>query len=206
MRCTASIVASVPELLKRHSGSPKRSASSSATTIASSVGWAKWVPCVTRRLHRLDDRRVGMARRPSRRSRRAGRRTRCRRRRTPCEPSPCSPTRRPAGRSSSSTSLRRPAPRMPPLRASDCGIRSRKRVSSASIRESMVTGLVSMRAISAASFQFLGQRLTDVSVWALTDESVILTGESTSLAGGSVNWTAPPAFASTGGNAAYCGR
>ena len=40
----ASIVASEPELLKRHFGSPKRRASSSATTIPSSVGAAKCVP------------------------------------------------------------------------------------------------------------------------------------------------------------------
>ena len=42
------MVASVPELAKRHSGRPKRLASSSATTMASSVGWAKWVPLATR--------------------------------------------------------------------------------------------------------------------------------------------------------------
>ena len=38
------MVASVPELLKRHSGRPNRRASSSDTSIAVSVGWAKWVP------------------------------------------------------------------------------------------------------------------------------------------------------------------
>jgi hypothetical protein len=43
-RWTASIVASVPELLKRHWGRPKRRVSSSATTIEPSVGAAKWVP------------------------------------------------------------------------------------------------------------------------------------------------------------------
>ena len=42
------MVASVPELANRHSGSPNRSARSSATTIASSVGCAKWVPRATR--------------------------------------------------------------------------------------------------------------------------------------------------------------
>ncbi len=43
------MVASVPELANRHSGWPNRCASSSATTIASSVGWAKCVPRPTRR-------------------------------------------------------------------------------------------------------------------------------------------------------------
>ena len=38
------MVASVPELVKRHRGSPNRRASSSATSMAVSVGWAKWVP------------------------------------------------------------------------------------------------------------------------------------------------------------------
>ena len=38
------MVASVPELAKRHSGKPKRRASSPAIQIASSVGWAKCVP------------------------------------------------------------------------------------------------------------------------------------------------------------------
>ena len=38
------MVASVPELENRHNGSPKRLASSPATTMASSVGWAKCVP------------------------------------------------------------------------------------------------------------------------------------------------------------------
>src|SRR5829696_3866026 len=50
IRWTASMVASVPELAKRHSGTPKRRASSSATTMASEVGWAKWVPLATRSL------------------------------------------------------------------------------------------------------------------------------------------------------------
>ncbi len=49
IRWTASIVASVPELQKRHRGSPKRRPSSSATMTASSVGWAKCVPSATRR-------------------------------------------------------------------------------------------------------------------------------------------------------------
>ena len=40
----ASIVASEPEFVKRHLGRPKRRASSSATTIPSSVGAAKCVP------------------------------------------------------------------------------------------------------------------------------------------------------------------
>ena len=44
----ASIVASVPELANRHSGRPNRSDRLSATVMASSVGWAKWVPRVTR--------------------------------------------------------------------------------------------------------------------------------------------------------------
>ena len=44
IRCTASIVASVPVLANRHSGSPNLRVSSSATTIAVQVGWAKWVP------------------------------------------------------------------------------------------------------------------------------------------------------------------
>jgi hypothetical protein len=48
IRCTASIVDSVPELLYRHIGRPNRRASSRATTTASSVGWAKWVPLRTR--------------------------------------------------------------------------------------------------------------------------------------------------------------
>ncbi len=43
-RWTESIVASVPELLNRHCGSPKRRCSSSATAIEPSVGAAKWVP------------------------------------------------------------------------------------------------------------------------------------------------------------------
>ena len=42
------MVASVPELPNRHSGWSNRSARLSATTIASSVGCAKWVPRVTR--------------------------------------------------------------------------------------------------------------------------------------------------------------
>ena len=44
------MVASVPELVKRQRGRSKRPASSSATTMASSVGWAKCVPRRTRRL------------------------------------------------------------------------------------------------------------------------------------------------------------
>jgi len=44
----ASIVASEPEFLNRHSGSPKRSASISATTTVSSTGIAKCVPSATR--------------------------------------------------------------------------------------------------------------------------------------------------------------
>ncbi len=47
-RWTASIVASVPELLKRHCGRPKRRFSSVATAIEPSVGAAKWVPSSTR--------------------------------------------------------------------------------------------------------------------------------------------------------------
>ena len=38
------MVDSVPEFVNRHCGRPKRSASSSATTIEPSVGAAKWVP------------------------------------------------------------------------------------------------------------------------------------------------------------------
>jgi hypothetical protein len=49
IRWIASIVDSVPELLNRHSGRPKRWASASATAIESSVGCAKCVPWVTRR-------------------------------------------------------------------------------------------------------------------------------------------------------------
>ena len=48
MRCTASIVASVPEFPNRHIVIPYLRVSSSATTIASAVGWAKWVPLRTR--------------------------------------------------------------------------------------------------------------------------------------------------------------
>ena len=55
------MVASVPELANRHSGRPNRRASSSATTMASSVGWAKWVPRATRSRDRLDDRGVRVA-------------------------------------------------------------------------------------------------------------------------------------------------
>ena len=44
------MVASVPELANRHSGRPKRRASSPAIQIASSVGWAKCVPRRTRSL------------------------------------------------------------------------------------------------------------------------------------------------------------
>jgi hypothetical protein len=44
----ASIVASEPEFVKRHLGSSKRRASSSATTIPSSVGAAKCVPSFAR--------------------------------------------------------------------------------------------------------------------------------------------------------------
>ena len=48
IRWTASIVDSVPELPNRHSGWPNRSERLSATTMESSVGWAKWVPRPTR--------------------------------------------------------------------------------------------------------------------------------------------------------------
>ena len=44
IRWTASIVASVPELANRHSGSPNLRVSSSATRIAAGVGCAKCVP------------------------------------------------------------------------------------------------------------------------------------------------------------------
>jgi hypothetical protein len=49
-RCTASIVDSVPELVKRQCGSPQRRRSSSATTIEPSVGAAKCVPSSIRAL------------------------------------------------------------------------------------------------------------------------------------------------------------
>ena len=55
------MVASVPELAKRHSGSSKRRASSPATQIASSVGWAKCVPRRTWSADRRDDRGMGVA-------------------------------------------------------------------------------------------------------------------------------------------------
>jgi hypothetical protein len=48
IKCTASIVASVPELQNLHCGKPNLRDNSSATTIESGVGWAKCVPCVTR--------------------------------------------------------------------------------------------------------------------------------------------------------------
>ena len=44
------MVASVPELANRHSGRSKRRDNSPAIQIASSVGWAKWVPRRTRSL------------------------------------------------------------------------------------------------------------------------------------------------------------
>ncbi len=47
IRCTASIVASVPEFANRHCGRPKRRASSAAAASAFSVGWAKCVPRAT---------------------------------------------------------------------------------------------------------------------------------------------------------------
>ena len=47
IRCRAAIVASVPELPKRHNGSPKRRASSTETAMRSGVGWAKCVPSAT---------------------------------------------------------------------------------------------------------------------------------------------------------------
>jgi len=54
------MVASVPELVKRHKGRPKRFPSSSATMIASSVGWAKLGAPDDPAAHSLDDRRVSM--------------------------------------------------------------------------------------------------------------------------------------------------
>ena len=57
----AASVDSVPELVKRHSGSPKRRASSAATGMMSGTGWAKWVPGGDAVAHRGDDRRVGVA-------------------------------------------------------------------------------------------------------------------------------------------------
>ena len=100
------MVASVPELANRHSGRPNRAASSSATQIASSVGWAKWVPRATRRGDRLDDRGVAVAGDGRRRTRRASRRTRCRRRRRRGSPGRGSSTR-PAARRSASWRWRR---------------------------------------------------------------------------------------------------
>src|SRR5215218_3967906 len=47
-RWTASMVDSVPELVKRQCGSPQRRRSSSATVIEPSVGAAKWVPASMR--------------------------------------------------------------------------------------------------------------------------------------------------------------
>ena len=47
IRCTASMVASVPELANRHCGRPNLRASSVATAIAFRVGCAKCVPCAT---------------------------------------------------------------------------------------------------------------------------------------------------------------
>ena len=44
----AASVDSVPELVNRHCGSPKRRASSAATGTMSGTGWAKWVPLPTR--------------------------------------------------------------------------------------------------------------------------------------------------------------
>ena len=49
-RWIGAIVDSVPELVKRHWGRPKRSTSFSATTIEPLVGAAKWVPSSTRAL------------------------------------------------------------------------------------------------------------------------------------------------------------
>ena len=57
----ASIVASEPEFTKRQRSSPKRCARSSATTMASSVTAAKWVPERRPRPQRLHDRGVGVA-------------------------------------------------------------------------------------------------------------------------------------------------
>ena len=54
-------VASVPELQKRHSGTPKRSARFSPITSRCFVGWAKWVPSARLLLDRLDDLRVRVA-------------------------------------------------------------------------------------------------------------------------------------------------
>src|SRR5262249_54175375 len=59
IRWTASIVASVPELAKRHSGRPNRRVSSSATTRASVLGWAEGGAPAPGVAARLDDRRVG---------------------------------------------------------------------------------------------------------------------------------------------------
>ena len=48
IRWIAAIVASVPELVNRHNGRPKRRASSAATGTMSGTGWAKCVPAATR--------------------------------------------------------------------------------------------------------------------------------------------------------------
>ena len=61
MRWIALIVASVPELQKRHNGRWKRRASSRATMIVSPVGCAKCVPSVDALLHRADDGGVRVA-------------------------------------------------------------------------------------------------------------------------------------------------
>ena len=55
------MVASVPELPNRHCGRPNRAARFSATTMASSVGWAKWVPRRTRSGTASTIGRVGVA-------------------------------------------------------------------------------------------------------------------------------------------------
>ena len=56
------MVASVPELARRHLGRPKRLASSVATAMASGVGWAKWVPFLGLLGDSLRDGGVGVAR------------------------------------------------------------------------------------------------------------------------------------------------
>ena len=60
-RRTASRVDSVPLLVKRHCGWWNRRASSRATTMFSSTGWAKCDPAMNLRIDRGDDRGMRMA-------------------------------------------------------------------------------------------------------------------------------------------------
>ena len=60
-RWIAASVASVPELVNRHSGSPNRRASSAATGMMSGTGWAKCVPAATRSEIAATERGMGVA-------------------------------------------------------------------------------------------------------------------------------------------------